>query len=427
MQAITVAAQRIMTKELEVAVAGGVESISLVQNEKQNDFMVEEDWISKNKPELYFSMIETAEVVSKRYNISRERQDEYGLQSQMRMAKAQEAGYLDKEIFPLETIKILKNKETGETKEERVLLEKDEGNRPSTTIEGLENLEPVMGPKSYITAGNASQLSDGASACIIMSSKKAQQLNLEPLGYFRGMAVSGLEPDEMGIGPIYAVPKLLKSNGLKMDDIDLWELNEAFAVQVIYCRDKLGIPNEILNVNGGSIAIGHPYGMTGARLVGHALIEGKRRKAKNVVVTMCIGGGQGAAGLLKSAEQHYSIMNKLEKVFKSLIIVNFLISILITINIFYSNDYNFDQINLGLVITILYALIWFFSLYKIYNFSKIGLNLYISLTFLGFFFNILSNLSYLGKTLYILSLTEHMIIGSILTFSYFSKLNSKFK
>ena len=299
MQAITVAAQRIMTKELEVAVAGGVESISLVQNEKQNDFMVEEDWISKNKPELYFSMIETAEVVSKRYNISRERQDEYGLQSQMRMAKAQEAGYLDKEIFPLETIKILKNKETGETKEERVLLEKDEGNRPSTTIEGLENLEPVMGPKSYITAGNASQLSDGASACIIMSSKKAQQLNLEPLGYFRGMAVSGLEPDEMGIGPIYAVPKLLKSNGLKMDDIDLWELNEAFAVQVIYCRDKLGIPNEILNVNGGSIAIGHPYGMTGARLVGHALIEGKRRKARNVVVTMCIGGGQGAAGLFE--------------------------------------------------------------------------------------------------------------------------------
>ena len=215
------------------------------------------------------------------------------------MANAQTSGYLDKEIFPLETIKLIKNKETEEITQETVYLKKDEGNRPDTNLEGLNSLSPVMGENAFITAGNASQLSDGASACVVMSYKKAEKLGLKPLGIFRGMAVSGLEPDEMGIGPIYAVPKLLKNCGLKMDDIDLWELNEAFAVQVIYCRDQLGIPNDILNVNGGSIAIGHPYGMTGARLVGHALIEGKRRKAKNVVVTMCIGGGQGAAGLFE--------------------------------------------------------------------------------------------------------------------------------
>jgi len=299
MQAITMAAQRIMSNELDICVAGGLESISLVQNEHQNNFMAQEDWINKNKPELYYTMIQTAEVVSQRYNISRDTQDEYGLQSQQRMANAQNSGFLDKEIFPLETVKLVKNKDTNEISQEKVCLEKDEGNRPDTNIEGLKSLKPVMGDDAYITAGNASQLSDGASACVIVNAKKAEQLNLEPLGAFRGMAVSGLEPDEMGIGPIYAIPKLLKKHNLSMNDIDLWELNEAFAVQVIYCRDKLGIPNEILNVNGGSIAIGHPYGMTGSRLVGHALIEGKRRKAKNVVVTMCIGGGQGAAGLFE--------------------------------------------------------------------------------------------------------------------------------
>ena len=299
MQAITMAAQRIMSNELDVCVAGGLESISLVQNEHQNNFMAQEDWINKNKPELYYTMIQTAEVVSQRYNISRDTQDEYGLQSQQRMANAQNSGFLDKEIFPLESIKLVKNKDTNEISQEKVCLEKDEGNRPDTNIEGLKSLKPVMGDDAYITAGNASQLSDGASACVVVNAKKAEQLNLEPLGAFRGMAVSGLEPDEMGIGPIYAIPKLLKKHNLSMDDIDLWELNEAFAVQVLYCRDKLGIPNEILNVNGGSIAIGHPYGMTGSRLVGHALIEGKRRKAKNVVVTMCIGGGQGAAGLFE--------------------------------------------------------------------------------------------------------------------------------
>ena len=299
LQTIALASQRIMTNETDVLIAGGLESISLVQNKNQNNYKAHEDWINKNKPELYFSMIQTAEVVAKRYNISRREQDEYSLQSQKRMAKAQDNGLLDKEIFPLETEKLVKNKETEEITMKRVFLKKDEGNRPETTIEGLTGLEPVMGPDSYITAGNASQLSDGASASVIMNGKKAEQLNLNPLGVFRGIAISGLEPDEMGIGPIYAIPKLLKKTGLRMEDIDLWELNEAFAVQVIYCRDKLGIPNDLLNVNGGSIAIGHPYGMTGARLVGHALIEGKRRKAKNVVVTMCIGGGQGAAGLFE--------------------------------------------------------------------------------------------------------------------------------
>ena len=299
LQTIAMASQRIMTNEIDYAIAGGLESISLVQNENQNNFKAQEEWINKNKPELYFSMIKTAEVVAERYNISREKQDEYSLQSQKRMANAQEKGYLDEEIYPLETEKLVKNKETGEISKEKVFLKKDEGNRPDTTIEGLGRLEPVMGEKCFITAGNASQLSDGASASLIMNGRIAEKMNYEPMGAFRGIAISGLEPDEMGIGPIYAIPKLLKKTGLKLEDIDLWELNEAFAVQVIYCKEKLGIPNDILNVNGGSIAIGHPYGMTGARLVGHALIEGKRRNAKNVVVTMCIGGGQGAASLFE--------------------------------------------------------------------------------------------------------------------------------
>ena len=299
MQTIAMAAQRVIVDNVPVAIGGGLESISLVQNDHSNKHHIHEDWILKNKPELYMSMLETAEVVAERYNISREQMDEYGLQSQMRTAAAQQAGKFDDEIVPLPSTKLVQNKETGEISEVEVTLEQDEGVRPETNIEGLKSLKAVLGEDKTITAGNASQLSDGASACVIMDSKLAEKRNIEPLGIFRGLAVSGLEPDEMGIGPIYAVPRLLERNNLTMDDIDLWELNEAFAVQVIYSRDKLGIPNDKLNVNGGSIAVGHPYGMSGSRLVGHALIEGKRRKAKNVVVTMCIGGGQGAAGLFE--------------------------------------------------------------------------------------------------------------------------------
>ena len=298
MQAIAMAAQRVVMEGAPAMVAGGVESISLVQPHRNNHFY-KEAWLMEHKPDLWMSMIDTADEVAKRYGVSREAQDEFGLQSQQRTAAAQQAGKFDDEIVPITTTKIVTNKETKESWEEEVTIAQDECNRPDTKLEGLAGLQPVMGPDKFVTAGNASQLSDGASASVVMDAKEAERLGIEPLGYFRGFAVAGCEPDEMGIGPIYAVPRLLERTGLKMDDIDLWELNEAFAVQVLYCRDKLGIPNDILNVNGGSIAVGHPFGMTAARLVGHALIEGKRRGAKNVVVTMCIGGGQGAAGLFE--------------------------------------------------------------------------------------------------------------------------------
>jgi acetyl-CoA C-acetyltransferase len=298
LQAISIAAQRVVMDKVPAMVAGGLESVSLIQpNMNTNNYT--EPGLMESKPEIWMPMIETADTVGHRYGISREAQDEYALQSQQRTADAQRDGRLDAEIVPLETTMLIKDKETGAISEKTINLEKDEGNRPETNMEGLANLIPVRGEENLITAGNASQLSDGASACVVMNSKLAEQRNIEPLGIYKGLAVAGCEPDEMGIGPVFAVPRLLERNNLTVDDIDLWELNEAFAVQVLYCRDKLMIPNEKLNVSGGSISIGHPYGMSGARMVGHALIEGKRRGAKNVVVTMCVGGGMGVAGLFE--------------------------------------------------------------------------------------------------------------------------------
>jgi len=303
MMAIATAAKQVILDGMDVVVGGGVESISMVQTPELRGGR--DPWLVAQKPEIYMSMLETAETVAERYSVSRKVQDDYALQSQQRTHAAQEAGRFDDEIVPMSTIMKFQDKETGAISEHEVTLSKDEGNRPSTTIEGLNGLAPVfkdgihIKEGGYITAGNASQLSDGASASVVMEEKIAEKRGLEPLGRYMGVMATGCEPDEMGIGPVFAVPKLLEAHGLKVEDIDLWELNEAFAVQVLYCRDRLGIPNERLNVNGGAISVGHPYGMSGARMVGHALIEGKRRDAKHVVCTMCVGGGMGAAGLFE--------------------------------------------------------------------------------------------------------------------------------
>ncbi|MDU0338549.1 acetyl-CoA C-acyltransferase [Bosea rubneri] len=298
LQAIAMAVDAVTNHGAQAVVAGGVETISLVQNEHKNTYRFHDEWLKANRPDVYMPMLDTAEVVAKRYGIGRDEQDAYALESQRRTAAAQEAGRFDAEIAPMDSVKLNTDKATGVTSEEVVRLGRDEGNRPDTNAAGLAKLEPIR-QGGTVTAGNASQLSDGAAACVVMEEKLAEKLGLSPLGALSHFAVAGCEPDEMGVGPIFAVPRLLSRAGLSVDDIDLWELNEAFAVQVLYCRDKLGLPADRLNVDGGAIAVGHPYGMSGARMLGHALFEGRRRGARRAVATMCVGSGMGAAGLIE--------------------------------------------------------------------------------------------------------------------------------